>query len=449
MDGLGRARRRRGAGGACIRTAGGRAGCGGRLRGPRRPRWDGADVGEASPELVGAAVRGWRDQAAAGLRMGPDGWGATVARRVKRVPRAGCLLRRDPPGPVDEAGARGRSRERGRDSASRRGAPRRRRSSPAASRSSAKTRAASKCHDRGDAPRTRRLSCRRRKGDAVDGVAGLGRSDGRRDRGACRRPRAVVRPGGGRRTALRATTHGAQAQADLLSAKPCSGPRRNLDETRSGRFDGARERHARERAEPPTRRSWKITPRVKRRPERTRLTPWRTAARVDAPGARTGRCRLANTTASPSPAEQRLADRLGPGPLLDEQELAALVVAAGPAQEDGELQRERHRAVEVLVQRVVAARLVAQQEGRGPRLARRRGNGRGSRRAAAGSVRRTAEAPPPTGWRRVRGAGRRETRSSSTSGGRGRAKYLYSPTPKRCRSMSTRERKRRRPRRGR
>src|SRR5262249_57466212 len=58
----------------------------------------------------------------------------------------------------------------------------------------------------------------------------------------------------------------------------------------------------------------------------------------------------------------RFAARLRPRPLLDQQEIPALVVDAAAAQEARELQREHHVAVEILVQAVVAPRLVLQQQ---------------------------------------------------------------------------------------
>src|SRR2546421_8638153 len=58
----------------------------------------------------------------------------------------------------------------------------------------------------------------------------------------------------------------------------------------------------------------------------------------------------------------RLAARLCARTLLDEEELAAVVVGAGPAQETRELEREDDVAVEVLVQAVVAAVLVVEEE---------------------------------------------------------------------------------------
>src|SRR5215831_441209 len=65
----------------------------------------------------------------------------------------------------------------------------------------------------------------------------------------------------------------------------------------------------------------------------------------------------------------RLAPRLGPRPLLDQQEVAARVIDTPPAQEARELQGKDDIAVDILVQAVVAAALIAQQERRGPGLA--------------------------------------------------------------------------------
>src|SRR5687768_12253280 len=65
----------------------------------------------------------------------------------------------------------------------------------------------------------------------------------------------------------------------------------------------------------------------------------------------------------------RLALGLRARALLDQQEVAALVVDAAPAQEAGELEREDDVAVEVLMQTVVAAGLVVEQERRRLRLA--------------------------------------------------------------------------------
>lgn len=64
-----------------------------------------------------------------------------------------------------------------------------------------------------------------------------------------------------------------------------------------------------------------------------------------------------------APGMDGVADGLRPRPLFDEREIAAGVVGAGLAQEADGLQRERQVAIKVLMQAVVAARLVVQQEG--------------------------------------------------------------------------------------
>jgi len=63
-----------------------------------------------------------------------------------------------------------------------------------------------------------------------------------------------------------------------------------------------------------------------------------------------------------------LAARLGPRPLLDEQNLAARVVRAPAREHARHLQRKGERAVEILVQAVVAAGRVAEEQRGGPRL---------------------------------------------------------------------------------
>src|SRR5262250_364815 len=65
----------------------------------------------------------------------------------------------------------------------------------------------------------------------------------------------------------------------------------------------------------------------------------------------------------------RLAPRLRARPLLDEEEVAALVIHAPTAEERGDLERKGDVAVEVLVQAVVAADLVVQEQRRGLGLA--------------------------------------------------------------------------------
>ena len=76
-------------------------------------------------------------------------------------------------------------------------------------------------------------------------------------------------------------------------------------------------------------------------------------------------------TASPCAERDDLAARLRARALLDEQELAAREVRPGTAEQHRDLERERDRAVEVLVQAVVAAGGVAQQQRRRPLLAAR------------------------------------------------------------------------------
>src|SRR5881628_240397 len=63
-----------------------------------------------------------------------------------------------------------------------------------------------------------------------------------------------------------------------------------------------------------------------------------------------------------------LAARLRAWPLLDEEDLAARIVRPPPAEHAGDLERKGERAVEVLVQAVVAAGRVAEEERGGPRL---------------------------------------------------------------------------------
>src|SRR5271155_834311 len=64
----------------------------------------------------------------------------------------------------------------------------------------------------------------------------------------------------------------------------------------------------------------------------------------------------------------RLAARLCPRALLDEQQFATFEVAPAPAERAGELQRKRDLAVQILRQAVVAALLIAKDQRRRPRL---------------------------------------------------------------------------------
>src|SRR5262245_29197441 len=61
--------------------------------------------------------------------------------------------------------------------------------------------------------------------------------------------------------------------------------------------------------------------------------------------------------------------RLGPRALLEQDELATVEVLAGAVEHGDRLDREGQVAVQVLVERVVAARAVAQDQRRRPRLA--------------------------------------------------------------------------------
>ena len=62
--------------------------------------------------------------------------------------------------------------------------------------------------------------------------------------------------------------------------------------------------------------------------------------------------------------DDHVAPRLCPRPLLNQQAFAAGIVSPAPAQDAGELERERHRAVQVLVQAVVAPRPVLEEQRR-------------------------------------------------------------------------------------
>ena len=190
-----------------------------------------------------------------------------------------------------------------------------------------------------------------------------------------------------------------------------------------------------------TRRRGRRGPRVWRRPDRTVLTPWRIGPADQPRAVRTGRSRVVNTSAVALGDQRGRGPGLGPGPLLDDDELAAGVVDTGLVEADDDLEGEHEVAVEVAVQGVPVARPVAQDERRGaglaggvalvePVLERRRATGRagpGARptpgRWAGGGARRRPAARP----RRRAGDGR----SSGTG-----------PAPKRWRAMSMVDRNR-------
>ena len=81
--------------------------------------------------------------------------------------------------------------------------------------------------------------------------------------------------------------------------------------------------------------SWKMSPSVWRRPERTALTPWRIGA-ADQPARRRapGRSRVVNTTPWPCGIVDAVARDWARGSLLDDDELAAGVVGAGLVEPD-------------------------------------------------------------------------------------------------------------------
>lgn len=82
----------------------------------------------------------------------------------------------------------------------------------------------------------------------------------------------------------------------------------------------------------------------------------------------TGRWFVTNTTASLLLQGHDLGPGLHARALLGQDELAADEVIAGAVAQDGGLQEEVQVAVKVLVQAVVVAGSVAQQQRRGPRL---------------------------------------------------------------------------------
>src|SRR6266542_2039783 len=104
------------------------------------------------------------------------------------------------------------------------------------------------------------------------------------------------------------------------------------------------------------------------RPPRDRAHAVTHGRAMPAPGAADGPVARGEDHQLPPLGVDRLAPRLRPGPLLDEQEITALVVDATAAQKRGDLQREGDVAVEVLVQAVVAAGLVVEQQRRRLRL---------------------------------------------------------------------------------
>ena len=139
-------------------------------------------------------------------------------------------------------------------------------------------------------------------------------------------------------------------------------------------------------------------PSVKRSPLRRLATPWRIADAV--PAARALHRPLVDREHHRVALPQRhdLAARLHARALLDQQELAAVKSAPGWLSRTVDLQREHELAVEILVQAVVVARPVAQQQRRRPLLAA--GWHSRSQASRAAGKRSLAPAPRSSGWPR-------------------------------------------------
>ncbi len=97
-------------------------------------------------------------------------------------------------------------------------------------------------------------------------------------------------------------------------------------------------------------------------------TPCRTGAADQPRAERTGRSRVVNTSPWPCGTSRAEPRDCALRPLLQQQELAAGVVAPRVVQVDHHLQREHLVAVQVAVQRVPVAGAVTEQQRRGPPL---------------------------------------------------------------------------------
>ena len=127
----------------------------------------------------------------------------------------------------------------------------------------------------------------------------------------------------------------------------------------------------------------------------------------------TGRLLTAKTTASPLRSGTTSARDLHARPLLGQHELAAVEIRARLRQQDRDLQREDMLAVEILVQAVVVARAIAQQQRRRPRLAGRVA-ALEERGVVGGEARRPCPCARASDWRSARAADRGAVRRSST-----------------------------------
>ena len=142
----------------------------------------------------------------------------------------------------------------------------------------------------------------------------------------------------------------------------------------------------------------------------------------------TGRWCTAKTTPSPWRERHDLDARLHARALLGQHELAAGEVAPGSDSRIATCSGNDVLAVEVLVQAVVVAGAVSQQQRRRPRLA-----GRVAAReevgVRAGIARRRCPSPRSSGWRSARAADRAPSRKSATSVGQRIAEVLVLAAP--------------------
>ena len=115
--------------------------------------------------------------------------------------------------------------------------------------------------------------------------------------------------------------------------------------------------------------SWKTSPKVCLSPVCSVLTPWRIGAAVQPRVDRIGRSRVVKTIAVSSRDRQRRRSRLGAWALLDDDELPAAVVVDRRVEPDHDLQGKDQFAIEVAVECVPVAGLVAQHQRRRSGLA--------------------------------------------------------------------------------
>ena len=179
---------------------------------------------------------------------------------------------------------------------------------------------------------------------------------------------------------------------------------------------------------------WKMIPSVVRSPVWTVLTPCRIATRLGPRLPGTGRSRVGKSSACPRSRRATTGRDCCARTLLHEDVLAPGEVLVRRAQHDRDLQRERDLAVEVLVQAVVPAGPVAQQQRRRPVLPGRRAH-------LDEAVERVGErAPcrgrPPTGWRSSPAA--RTARPGAAARPREAGRRSSGTCPRRTRGVTSR-----------